>query len=569
MKFRKYVLLTGAVILLINYIAVLCKNAKQIYEPVNPNLSLAAREVFSYLKQIYGKQVLSGYNVYPHTPDDFQQTGRHGAVWGRDLRWLGNPHEVVQHAIRYGYILTIHWHWFFDGDSAWKRERKKPVDVGRVVTPGTSEYQQLMKELAEAADKLEVLKNANVPVLWRPLHEIDGGWFWWTDTNQPENTAELWRIMFNYFTNKRQLNNLIWVYSTGVGDRKKKPVEYRRRFYPGSNYVDIIGIDIYGVDVRGDDERYLDYFKMMSEIDPNKMIALTECDDIPNPDKIRGKYTPVWLYALPWWGCPHPRRTVEWANFTMSHDLVITLEELPAFSWAKTSPHIGLFSPRDDGSAWFTSGPVNIEGYGIDRDGKVERVEFFANEMQIGAINNLLGKNFSFVWENPPAGCYTITAVAYDNEGNRSTSNSVRIGVKMVNIAKGKKVQASSGEHPELAVDGNYYTSWKSEKSDEEWLIVDLGQLVRIDKVNLLWGWKIHAADFTIDVAESAPENPKSWRTVYSQSNLPWVTWKATYRIQFSPIFARYVRVFAKKRPRGQTWGGYDLAEIEIPVPIK
>ncbi len=563
----------------------------QKYEPVNPNLSPEAREVFNFLRQVYGKRLLSGYNVYVHTPDDFHQTGLHGAVWGRDLHWLGDPQKVAEHAIRHGYILTIHWHWHFNGDSAWKQRREKPVDVGRVVTPGTSEYEQLMKELDEAADKLEVLKKAKVPVLFRPLHEIDGGWFWWTDTNQPENTAKLWRIMFDHFAKKRGLNNLIWVYNMAhvahmPRGRKEEPINYRRKFYPGSEYVDIASIDIYGVDVRGDEERYREHFQMVSQVAPGKMIAMAECDDMPDPEKIQRGLIPIWLYAMPWWGCPSGRRTVKWATYTMSHDLVLTLKDLPAFSWAKPKPHIGILYPRDDGSAWFTSAPVEIKGYAVDRDGKVERIEFLASkseldglvgdppyeridvkEERIGVINNP-PKTFLFKWKNPPVGCYTITAVAYDNEGNKSASNAVRTVIGLTNAAKGKKVWASSGEHPEFAVDGDYYTSWVSEKGDEEWLIVDLGRPMKIDRVNLLWSWKIHAVEFTVDVAETNPEKPASWHAVYSQKDLPWIVWKATYRIQFKPVTARYVRLSFKKRPRGQTWGGYNLLEIEIPVPL-
>jgi hypothetical protein len=65
----------------------------------------------------------------------------------------------------------------------------------------------------------KVLEDAGIPVLWRPLHEIDGGWFWWTDKEQPENTAKLWRLMYDHFTHTRKPDNLIWVYSAGAGNK--------------------------------------------------------------------------------------------------------------------------------------------------------------------------------------------------------------------------------------------------------------------------------------------------------------------------------------------------------------
>jgi hypothetical protein len=125
---------------------------------------------------------------------------------------------------------------------------------------------------------------------------------------------------------------------------------------------------------------------------------------------------------------------------------------------------------------------------------------------------------------------------------------------------------ASSGNSPENAVDGNYYTSWSSDKSDDEWIYVDLGSIRQIDRINLLWGWKIHAQDYSIDVAMSRPEKAESWKTIYTQTDLEYQTWKATYHINFEAIPVRYVRMNAKKRAGRQTWGGYQLAAFEVSV---
>ncbi len=531
-------------------------------EPVNPNLSASAREVLTYLDSVYQKKVLSGYNVYVHTPDDYEQTGKQAAVWGRDIRWLGNASEVVAHARRHRYILTLHWHWFFDGDSAWKNERKSPVDVDRMVTPGTAEHAQTLKELAAAADTLQVLEDADIPVLWRPLHEIDGGWFWWTDKENPENTARLWRLMYDYFTHTRGLDNLIWVYSAGVGN---KTLEYRRGFYPGAAYVDISGIDIYGVNVQGD-AKYWDHWKVMSEVSPGKMLACGECDAIPDPNRMQDGTLPRWLYAMPWWGTPTGRRPFDWALYTMRHDFIVTLEELPPFGRGNIAPHIGILEPRDDGSAWFTDRPPMIRTYAVDRGGQVRRVEFYAGADRIGTVDKA---PYSFTWRAAPVGCHDITARAVDDANEVSRSNRVRISVGLVDLARGREVLASSGDAPMRAVDGDYHSAWSSAKSDDEWIYVDLGAAFTIERVNLLWGWKIHAADYSLDVALADPDQPGSWTTVYRGTDHPYVTWEATYRIAFPSTAARYVRLHATKRAGRQTWGGYQLTAFEVPVPAE
>ena len=529
-------------------------------EPVNPNLSAAAREVLDYLDSVYQKKVLCGYNVYVHTPDDYEQTGKQAAVWGRDIQWLPDVSDVVEHARRHGYILTLHWHWYFNEDSAWTDKRDSPADVGRMVTPGTAEHEQVMKELAAVADTLQILEDAEIPVLWRPLHEIDGGWFWWTDKETPENTAQLWRMMYDYFTHTRGLDNLIWVYSAGVGN---KTLEYRRRFYPGAAYVDISGIDIYGVDVHGD-PKYWDYYNLMSQVSPGKMLACGECDAIPDPNKMEDGTLPKWLYALPWWGTPNGRRPFDWALYTMRHDFIITLDELPPLGRGDLAPHVGILDPLDDGSAWYPDKPPVISGYAVDRGGRVQRVEFYAGDERIGADDSA---PYTFTWHNAPCGLYDLTAVVVDDANETSRSNQVRISVGLIDLARGKNVVASSGEAPQRAVDGDYHSTWSSAKSDDEWIYVDLGDVRSIDRVNLLWGWKIHPTDYSIDVALAEPDEPQSWTTVYSETDRRYVTWEATDRIAFDTTPARYVRMHATKRAGRQTWGGYQLAAFEVPVP--
>jgi mannan endo-1,4-beta-mannosidase len=529
-------------------------------EPVNPNLSPTARRVLECLDSVYQKNTLCGYNVYVHTPDDYEQTGMQAAIWGRDIRWLGDPAEIAAHAKRYRYILTLHWHWFFNDDSAWTAQRKSKVDVGKMVTPGTQEHKQAMIEMAAAADKLQVFEDSDIPVLWRPLHEIDGGWFWWTDKETPENTAKLWRMMYNYLTHTRKLDNLIWVYSAGVGN---KTAEYRSRFYPGNDYVDISGIDVYGVDFRKEVDKYWEYYNVMSKVSPGKMLACCECDAIPDPAKMQSGKLPKWLYALPWWGAPSNRRPVDWAVFTMRHDFILTLDETPAFGEGNIAPQTGILEPLDDGSAWYTDKPCMIKAYAVDRDGKMARVSFYAGDRLIGTDDT---SPYTFTWSDAPSGCYNIHAEAVDNIGEKTISNTVRVCIGLVDLARGRPVVVSSGDSPENAVDGNYYTAWSSDKSDDEWIYVDLGNVRQIDRVNLLWGWKIHAQDYSIDVAMVEPQKVESWKTIYSQTDCAYKTWKATYRISFKTTPGRYVRMHAKKRAGRQTWGGYQLAAFEVPV---
>ncbi len=119
------------------------------------------------------------------------------------------------------------------------------------------DYQKLLKEgnpinkhfkiiLNNIGNVLQQLKDKNVIVLWRPFHEMNGGWSWYGNINHWATTEEfksMWIYMYDYFYHERQLDNLVWVYSPNYqNSRYEKDVLY---YYPGSNYVDVAGLDYY------------------------------------------------------------------------------------------------------------------------------------------------------------------------------------------------------------------------------------------------------------------------------------------------------------------------------------
>lgn len=330
-------------------------------EPADPGLIPEARAVLSYLGSIYGKKTLVGQNKFGEAEEAYKASGKRPAVVSCDLsgwhkkRWSQPYRRTIQRAVDQsknwwhgrGGIVSFEWHWANplgdEGTFQATRPKFMQIDVGRVVTPGTREHRAAIEDLSKHADYLEQLARARVPVLWRPLHEIEGGWFWWSDTKTPENTAALWRMMFDYLVHKRKLHNLIWVYSAalkaGPHGKDVAAIDYRRRFYPGRKYVDLSGIDIYTnswfgwKDFREDAHRKA--FQIMSRVSPDKMLALCECQGIPNPD-IMADQGPRWLYCLPWYvGDNEKWNPPGWVRKVYPHELLITLDELPEWDTTK------------------------------------------------------------------------------------------------------------------------------------------------------------------------------------------------------------------------------------------
>ncbi len=115
-----------------------------------------------------------------------------------------------------------------------------------------------MKDLDTIAAGLKELQEAGVVVLWRPFHEMNGGWFWW-GAKEPAKFIRLWRHMFDYFTKTKGLDNLLWVYSPNHGN---KTADY----YAGDQYVDIVGLDA-----------YTDF------VDPRHVLGYPEVARLPKP----------------------------------------------------------------------------------------------------------------------------------------------------------------------------------------------------------------------------------------------------------------------------------------------
>ena len=117
-----------------------------------------------------------------------------------------------------------------------------------LLSEGSALNRQLKAELDVNADFLRELGNNDVPILWRPFHEMNGGWFWWCITQEngykvpAEKFKALWRYVYNYYEDELGLTNLIWVYSPNNNTGSLVDVNYS---YPGDKYVDMTGLDWY------------------------------------------------------------------------------------------------------------------------------------------------------------------------------------------------------------------------------------------------------------------------------------------------------------------------------------
>ena len=266
-------------------------------------------------------------------------TGLYPAVFGQDFgfsaagTWDGINfrQQVVDEAIRRhndGFIITLMWH-------AVRPIDEEPVDFSRsiqgklseqqwtdLLTPGTEIHERWKSQVDVIAFFLKQLREAAVPVLWRPYHEMNGGWFWWGKRTGEMGYRKLYRMLFERFTNFHRLNNLLWVFNA---NEVRANVDPYHLYYPGDDVVDVLATDVYSNQYA--DRDYVALLKLAG----NKPIALGEVGSIPLVRVLRKQ--PRWAWFMYW----HDPSTLH-AEAKQVCDIyrsneTLTLDQLP---WAKS-----------------------------------------------------------------------------------------------------------------------------------------------------------------------------------------------------------------------------------------
>lgn len=238
---------------------------------------------------------------------------------------------------RQGGIVSIMWHWNVPANKSgqysfyWGEEDDKTTfDVKKIFEPESEEYKLMIKDIDIIASYLKLLKNRKIPVLWRPLHEAGGMWFWWG--RDPKACNELWRVMYNRFQ-EQGLDNLIWVWTHAVA--WNKPYSDGYKWYPGDEYVDIASIDIYNNNSASN--IYNNCYNFLKKQSPDKLLALTECGNVPNIG-LQWQAGCKWLFFMPWYdydrtnnvnnsafkSTDHGHANAAWWKEAFTHDYVLT-----------------------------------------------------------------------------------------------------------------------------------------------------------------------------------------------------------------------------------------------------
>ncbi len=329
----------------------------------NPNASDSTKRLYNYLCDMYGNHIISGQQEYCgshnynqwNDPDTYikdneaefqyilEKTGEQPAIRGIDFLaynttsdWRDQaPERCIEWVNEYGGIATVSWHWNVpteegSTETAFYVESTgntpfTTFSITNALQEGTWENDVIMADIALIASELQKLEDADVPILWRPLHEAEGAWFWW-GAEGPEPCKQLYRLLYDQLTNVYGLDNLIWEW-TGY------TYETSPDWYPGDDVVDIVGYDKYNAadGLPNLSSIASTFYSLVQSTEGEKMVAMTENDTIPSLENLLNDRA-AWLYFCPWYMnylTSEQNNPVDNLVEIYQSDYCITLDELP------------------------------------------------------------------------------------------------------------------------------------------------------------------------------------------------------------------------------------------------
>ncbi|GHV07057.1 hypothetical protein FACS189416_7770 [Bacteroidia bacterium] len=296
-----------------------CSTKSKYPAPVNSNVTPEAKALLDRLyKSVEDGKIISAqhHNEFQMMrPESYEQdrdrileaSGKVPLIWGGDMGW--ERQTVINHAIEEfekGHIITMMWHSqrpLDEGPTIFKTQCQgefSDEEWQQLTTPSTDMHNGWLAKVDEVAGYLKQLKDRNIPVLWRPYHEMNGEWFWWGDRKGENGFAKLWKMMYDRYVNYHHLDNLIWVWNAnGPRDIPDDSAYDYALYFPGVDYVDALATDIYNNDWKQS------HHDQLIDLGQGKLIALGEIGNVPTPETLETQNKFAWFMI--WSGFTGPR----------------------------------------------------------------------------------------------------------------------------------------------------------------------------------------------------------------------------------------------------------------------
>lgn len=235
----------------------------------------------------------------------YDLTAKYPGLFGGDFGFSGGEDkdstlsrpamiEEVKRQYRNGAVIALTWHEVRPTDDEpitfhnSVQGHLADYEWRQLLTPGTPLNLRWCAQVDVIAGYRKQLRDAHVPVLYRPYHEMNGNWFWWGGRPGKDGSAALYRQLYDRFVNVHHLDNLLWVWNVNApGGNASSIADY----FPGAQYADLVSIDNYG-------EFKQEYYASMIALADGKPIALGDVGRLPSIAVLQTQ--PRWVYFMDW-----------------------------------------------------------------------------------------------------------------------------------------------------------------------------------------------------------------------------------------------------------------------------
>lgn len=509
---------------------------------VNPNATKETVHLKVLLDSLYGKKIISGQVDDKYLQYIITTTGgKSPAIMGYDFNGIcpsqgGNSDaaKAIAWVKNKMGIAQFQWHWISpnaDGDFYTKNFNL----AAALGDTNSSSYKNLLRDVDLAAKEIKKMQDAGVPILWRPLHEAEGKWFWW-GMSGGDACKKLYRLMYDRFVNFHKLNNLIWVWNS-YGASKEN-------WYPGDDVVDMIAYDYPDFSSTGSWNQYQKMFGTKE-----KLFGIGEDGKLFDPNLFSAQpwsYFLTWSYMIQDPSVKDGKNPKDWVFKVYNDPRVITLEDLQPGLKADAGISQTVYDSDGDGFE-----EVILDGTGSKNDNGTIVFYEWKEGSKVLAQEAIAKIKLS-------VGVHNISLIVTSSNLEFKTAYTV-VNVKKISASTNKRVivtttEANLGNVASNAVDGDLSTRWSSVYSDPQWIAVDLGSSHNIDAVVLYWN-EASAKNYFVDVSDDGV----NWKVVSTHTNKPGGA--RIDSIKNLNTKGRFVRMYGLERTSSY---GYSLWEFEV-----
>lgn len=256
--------------------------------------SSSAKELKKFLADNYGKYIITGQYVSDSTDKEidlvYKTTGKYPVIRFSDIDISGGSADTdaVKAWHEKGGISCISWYWKAPSKKSGVRTEDTDFSLAEAVTEediyslSQDKIKSMVKKkkipegcsllIADIDAMAEKLKGlGDTPVMFRPLPEGCGDWYWW-GADGTDAYKWLWELIYKRMTEYHKLDNILWVWN---GQNKDSLVED----------FDIAAADLFISGGKDYGERFSEaYAALQGYAGKDKIIGITECGSVPDTD---------------------------------------------------------------------------------------------------------------------------------------------------------------------------------------------------------------------------------------------------------------------------------------------